>query len=176
MIFFIVSLSTYFCYLILKSINNLEILQKDKFNISKYFTWIKKNAKRIFLSPEIIGIILIVLAFNIDAKAMGICMIVFYMMMFLLVLKDDDKKIKFDGNLIRSGVITLIIYILIILGCVWNNSLVQSEFILVDNRWIYYIVMIIAIYLNVFIVLISALINNGIMYIARKIKGKKAVK
>ncbi|MCI9110676.1 MAG: hypothetical protein HFH47_02545 [Bacilli bacterium] len=176
MIFFFIALSTYFCYLILKTIQNLELLQKQKFDISKCFKWTKEHLKKILLTSDILAIILIALALNIDAKAMGICMIVFYMFMFLYRLKDDGKKIKFNSNMIRTGIITLIIYILILIGCVWNYNSVSSEFIMVDNRWIYFIVMIVAIYINYFIVLLSGLINNGIMFIVRKFKDKKSLK
>jgi len=85
MIFFFISLSTYFCYLVLKSFNTLELLQKEKFNVTKSFNWIKENYKKIFLTSELLVIILIVISFNADAKAMGICMVVFYMFMFLYI-------------------------------------------------------------------------------------------
>ncbi len=173
MIFFFISLSTYFCYLILKSFDTLELLQKEKFNVAKSFKLIKQNSKKVFLTPEILGTLLIILAFNVDAKAMGICMVVFYMFMFLYKIKDYNGKLIFDKNVITTGIITLIIYILVITLCVWNNNIVSTEFLLVDNRWIYYIIMVIMIYLNSFIVLISSLINNGIMYIIRQIFKKK---
>lgn len=175
MIFFFISLSTYFCYLVLKSMDCLELLQKEKFNIAKSFKWVKENPKKVFLNPNLLGIILIILAFNVDAKAMGICMVVFYMFMFLYELRDEKNKLKFNGNVIRTSIIILVIYILVMLGCVWNNNIVSTEFILVDNRWIYYIIMVLMIYFNYFIVLISGLINNGIMWVIKKIYKPKKV-
>ena len=180
MIFFIISLSTYFCYLVLKSFNTLELLQKEKFNVAKAFKWIKENAKKVFLTPEILAIILIIIIFSADAKIIGICMVIFYMFMFLYKLKGYKKQIKFDGNVIRTGIITLIIYILVCITFAWNYNSVSNDFIMVDNRWLYYIIMILMIYFNSFIILISGLMNNGIIYLVRKFnklkKGSKKSK
>lgn len=177
MIFFFISLSTYFCYLVLKSFNTLELLQKEKFNVTKSFNWIKENYKKIFLTSELLVIILIVISFNADAKVIGICMVVFYMFMFLYKLKGYIKQLKFDGNVIRTGIITFIIYILVSIIFVWDNNTASSDFIMVDNREIYYVVMVLMIYFNSLIVLVSSLINNGIMCIVRKFsKSKKGSK
>lgn len=174
MIFFFISLSTYFSYLILKYQRNLEVLQDSKFNIRNYLSYIKENPKRCFLTPELTGFILIVIALNSDAKVMGISMVIFYTLMYLYELKGFKKHIKLDVDIIRTILIMLVIYILVFIMFVldFNNS--QSEFLIYDNRYLYYIVMVMMSYFSFVFILISGFINNVIKKIMEKLfKTKK---
>lgn len=176
MIFFCISLSTYLCYWVLKTGKNLEVLEHEKFNISKGFRWVVKNPKKVFLTPELLALILIVISLNSDAKVMGICMVIFYMFMFLWMFKGYKKMPKLNGNMIRTGVITLILYILVVVWCILNYNFLQQGVLIYDDRWLYYIVMILAMYFNYFIVLIAGLFNNGIMFVIKKCAGNKNIK
>lgn len=173
MIFFFISLSTYLCYLILKTGKSLAILEHEKFSVVKSFQWILKNPKKVFLNFELLAFILIVIALNSEAKVMGICMIIFYIFMFLWMFNGYKKMPKFNSDMVRTGIITFILYILIIVGCmlVYNQS--QQEFLIYDDRWLYYIIVILAMYFNCFIVLISALFNNVIRFVIGKFTSSK---
>ena len=99
-------------------------------------------------------------------------MVIFYMFMFLNMFK-DYKMPKFNGNMIRTGAITFIIYVVMVVCFVFNYNFLQSGFLIYDDRWLYYIIMILAMYFNYFIVLIAGLLNNGIMFVIGKITGNK---
>ena len=110
MIFFFISLSTYLCYLVLKYQKGLALFKKENYAVKSYGKYLVKHPKEIFLTPEILSIIIIVVAINTDAKIAGICMVIFYMIMFLYELRKFDKKIKMDINIVRILIVTLIIY------------------------------------------------------------------
>jgi len=173
-IFFFISLSTYFCYLVLKYQKNLEVLQSNKFNMKNYLSCIKENSKKWFLTPELTGFILIVIALNADAKVMGICMVIFYTLMYLYELKGFKKHIKLNADIIRTILITLVIYILVFIMFILDFNKSQSEFLIYDNRYLYYIIMIIMSYFSFIVVLLSGFVNNVIIKITRKLfKTKK---
>ena len=95
MIFFFISLTTYFCYLILKYQKHLVLLNKDKFNIAKYSKDEVHNASN-FLTPEILALVVVIIAVNTDAKMAGISMVIFYTLLFLFELKFYKKEIKMN--------------------------------------------------------------------------------
>ncbi len=168
MIFFFISLSTYFCYLILKSQKTLKVLEKEKFKIGRSFKEITKNFKKVFLTPELLGIVLIIIAFNMNAKIMGICMVIFYTAMFLYEFRGYKRTIKFNSDVIVTSVIVLMIYVLLGICFTLDYNSVQDDFFIYDNSWLYYIIMILLSYFNCFVVLISGLINKAIMLVIRK--------
>ena len=87
MIFFFISLSTYLCYLILKYQRQLKILQDNNFDMKLFGDYITKNPRETFVTPEILGFVIIIMALFADAKIVGICMVGFYTLLFLGILK-----------------------------------------------------------------------------------------
>lgn len=148
-------------------------MQKENFSIPKSFKWVTQNPRQIFMTPEILGIVLIIIAFNTNAKVMGICMVLFYMFMFLYELRGYKNMIKINSNIIRTIIITFIIYILLCVCFTLNYMSLESDILIIDNRFIYYTIMIICAYFNCFMVLFAGLINTGIMYIVNLVRGKQ---
>lgn len=144
-------------------------MDADKFNVRKYFGDISKDYKKFFLTPELLFIVLVVIALNADAKTMGICMIVFYTLLFLYELKGFNGRIKLNADIIRTIFITLVIYVFVFILFVlaFNNS--QNEFLIYDDRWLYYIIIILMAYFSPMVTFISGFINNVIMFVFRKL-------
>jgi len=111
MLFLLISLVTYFTFLILKGRKALIILDKDKYNIKKK----KKDIinKQNFLTPELLGVLLIIVAFFFNSKITYICTIIFYMFLSLLEIKNMNNKFKFNKQNIKIIIITSVIYLII---------------------------------------------------------------
>ena len=60
MIFFYISLSTFICYQVLKYRQEISILNETK-TLKQYSKKIIKNKKELFLTPELLAIILIII-------------------------------------------------------------------------------------------------------------------
>ena len=158
MIFFYISLSTYLCYLILKTNKSLLELNKSKFNLKEYYK--KITAKKYLFTPELFAIVLIIIAFNTNAKITGICMIVLYTILYLLLLKNKDKKIKIDKQIISTIIIFIIIYLGMFVLFFIDYLKLTHEFFLFDNTKYYYAITIIIGYLSNYVILISAFITK----------------
>ncbi len=170
MIFFFISLSTYFCFLVLKYRKILLELNKQKFDLKKNGTYIIKHAKEIFLTSELFGFILLIVVFNVDAKVMGICTVIFYTLMFLYELKNKKDKLKINKKIIVTAVTILIIYLLVSLGFCLDYYNLQNDFLIFDHTWLYYIIVILMAELAYFIGLGAAFISSPI----RKLIDKKS--
>ncbi len=168
MIFFYISLVTYICFLILKGRKGIILLNNSKGDLKKYSQTIFKNGKQLFLTPEILAIILIIVAINANEKITGICFVIFYMLLFLYFLRKSKDKFKLNKGNIRLIVILAILFILInSLFCIHYMSF-QSDFLLFDTKWIYYIISVIFGYLLYFIIWLGQLINKAIELIFYK--------
>lgn len=176
MIFFFISLSTYLCYLILKYQKGLALFKREKYVVKDYGKYLLKHPKEIFLTPEVLALIVIALAINTDAKIAGISMVVFYMIMFLYELKIFDKKVKLDINMIRILTIVLLIYIGLSIWFVVDYNALQSGFLIFDHRWIYYIIVIILGYFSYFVILLGGLFNRLIIKLIPTKQKKKSAK
>ena len=174
MIYFFISLTTYFCYLIIKYQKHLCLINKDKFNLSKYNQDVMKNATHNFLTPEILGLIIVIIAVNTDAKMAGISMVVFYTLLFLYELKGYKKEIKLTKDIIRTIIFIAIIYLILFACFIIDYVSIQNDFLLYDHRWIYYTLVIIAGYLSPFITLLAGLLNNLWLKFFKKSPKKKA--
>lgn len=173
MIFFFISLSTYFCYLILKYRQGLMALENEKYDLKKYSKWIIKNGKENFLTLELLAIILIIIAFNFDAKVMGVSMVIFYTFTYLFTLRKQEGKFKFKAPNVRISIISIIIYALILgLFCL-DYQYLQSGDLLFDHSKFYYIAVILLGYIAYFIILLSAFIDKPIELLIKKIKKNK---
>ena len=173
MIFFFISLSTYLCYLVLKYQKGLALFKKENYAVKSYGKYLVKHPKEIFLTPEILNIIIIVVAINTDVKIAGICMVIFYMIMFLYELRKFDKKIKMDINIVRILIVTLIIYIALSIWFVLDYNALQNDLLIFDHRWIYYVIVILLGYFSYFVIWFGGLFNALIVKLLPKKKRKK---
>lgn len=169
MIFFFISLSTYLCYLILKYQRQLKVVQDFKMDMKKYGNYVIKNPKETFLTPEILGIFIIVMALYSDAKIAGICMVVFYTLLFLAELR-SFQKVKFNSDIIRIIMFIVILYVLLFLGFIFNLFGLNNSDLVYDNRWIYYASVIILSYLSTCIILLFGYLNKFVVKAFSKIK------
>lgn len=158
MIFFYISLSTYLCFLFLKLHKSLLVLNKEKFNLKKYHKWIinKEN----FINLELLGLIIIIIAFNADAKITGICMVILYTILYLYLFKDKQKKLTINKKIVSTIIICSLIYLGIFTIFLVDYLSLQKEFFLFDNSKYYYTVTILIGYFANYIVLLSAFITN----------------
>ena len=169
MIFFYISLVTYFCFLILKGRNGIILLNNSKGDLKKYRQNIMKKGKELFITPELLGIILIIVALNTNEKITGICFVIFYMLLFLYLLRKSKEKFKLKkGNI---GLIVALVLLFVLLYVLFGLHYISlhSDFIWFDTQWIYYIISIIIGYLLYFIIWICGVISKAIEFIFHKI-------
>ena len=86
MIYFIISLTTYFTYLVFKGKRYLSYFIEQKYNLKKIKLF---NIKK-FLTLELLGVILVVLTFFLNSKTVGILFIIFYMILSLIEIKNSN--------------------------------------------------------------------------------------
>lgn len=161
MIFFFISLSTYLCYLILKYQRQLKIVQDNNFDIKSLGNYISKNPRDVFITPEILGFAIIIMALFVDAKIVGICMVGFYTLLFLAELR-NFKKVKFNNDSIRTIMFVIILYVLVFLGFGLFNQYVS------DSIWIYYAIVIGLSYLSLFVILILGYLGKLVTLVSSK--------
>ena len=144
MIYFFVSLITYITYQTLKT-------RKALINQKNYKKWLftKKN----LISPELLGIVIIIIAFTTNPKITGLCMIVLYMILSLLEISKIKEKLKLNKQNIKVYIITTIIYLLIFSLFIIDYNNIQKEFFMVDHSKYYYMITIIIGYLHYLILL-----------------------
>ena len=172
MIFFFISLSTYFCYLILKYRKGLKALQENKFKVKDFGKWIFKNAKKTLFIPELFAVGIIAISIYTDAKITGIFMVVFYMLLFLYELKIKDGNIKLESKGKRVVITACLIYLLVFIALCWIDIILQNKILFFDYKWIFYLIVIVMSYLSYFVILISAIINKPLEHLLKKKKGK----
>lgn len=167
MIFFYISLATYFCFLILKFRDGLIVLEDSNYNLKDYIKNIMKNFKKLFFTPEILSIILIVIAIQTNAKVTGICFVIFYTLMFLYFLKHKKGTFKFKQNM---SLICILVLIMIFCNVLFylNYMTFEDDFLLFYTTWMYYIVLILVSYLSYFVLAIAQIINKPIELIFNK--------
>ncbi len=154
MIYFYVSLMTYMCYCIIKYRESLYYLEKSKYDNKKYGQIISKNISKILINPELLFIILIIIAFNLDIKVLEISTIITYMILFIYKLKTNNKDLKITKQTTIRVIGILTIYLLLnIWFCIDYNHYHSAE-IIFDNTPLYYIILYIVTYLSYFIVYI----------------------
>ncbi|MCI9585017.1 MAG: hypothetical protein HFH45_00020 [Bacilli bacterium] len=147
MIFFFISLSTYLCYLILKYQRQLKILQDNNFDMKLFGDYITKNPRETFVTPEILGFVIIIMALFADAKIVGICMVGFYTLLFLAELR-DFKKVNFNSDSIKTIIFIMILYVLLFLVFGLCNQYLS------ESIWICYAIVIGLSYLSSIVILI----------------------
>lgn len=151
MIYFFVSLITYITYQTLKT-------RKVLINQKKYKEWLftKKN----FITPELLGIVIIIIAFTTNSKITGICVIILYMILSLLEINKIKEKQKLNKQNIKIAITTIIVYLLMFLLFIIDYNNMQREFFMVDHSKYYYMISIIIGYLHYLILLPIIKIHN----------------
>lgn len=164
MIFFYISLITYYIYTILKYKKTLILLQEANYNSKKY----KKSLnKSLFINKELIIIILIIIALNFDIKTIEISTILVYTLLELT--KEKDKTILKRENKIIIRIIPLvIIYILLNVWFILDyKSFHETKGLIFDNSAIYYIILYIFTYISY---LVTLIINNVVKPLDKLLK------
>ncbi len=157
MIYFYVSLITYFCYCIIKYKEGIYYLEKDKYDSKKYGQRIVKNAKDIFMTPELLIIILIIIAVNFDIKVLEISTIIVYMILFLYKLK-SNKKLKITKKAKTRICLISGIYVILNIWFCLDYISYHGPGLIFDNNPLYYIILYTITYLS-----------YPVIYIANKI-------
>lgn len=159
MIYFYISLLTYYVYSFLKYKESFKLLQKSNYDSKKY---LKKLDKKIFLNIEIIIIILIVISINLDLKSIEISTIIVYMILSLIKLKEKNQ-LKIEKKAIIRSVALLIIYTLLNIWFILDyKSYHDTKGLILDNSAIYYIILYIFTYTSYIITLIINIIIKPI--------------
>lgn len=158
MIFFYVSLSTYIAFCILKYRKSLLALEKENYSTKKYTKWLSKNAKEIFITPELLLFILIIVALNADPKIIGICTVIAYTLLFLYELKTKKGQIKITKKHITRIIVIALIYIIVNIWFYLDYISYHSSALIFDNTPLYYIIIIIMGYLSYFVVWLANVI------------------
>lgn len=157
MIFFYISLSTYICFNIIKYKKSLYSLQKNKYNIKSYGSWIFKNYKQTFLNKELLAILLLIVTFNFDLKVIGISTVVFYTLMFLFEFK-KKVKIKINKQMVSRIIIIILMFIGLNIWFIIDYLSYHYADIIFDNTALYYIILIFLSYFSYFVVWFANLI------------------
>ena len=162
MAFFLISLSTFYIYWFLKTNKAINILERNKFNVKKYF-------KELFIAPiktfgliELSFIVLALIAFVTDDKVTGICTVIFYMGLSLIAIK-GKPKFNFKAPNIRVLIITFLIFAAINVPIIIDCYNYQNTFTSFNPMFIYYIILYVTMYLLWFIVGVAGLINTLFM-------------
>src|SRR5574344_651272 len=147
-------------YLILKVKHSFHMLQQNRYNEGNhYIRWINKNAKKIFLSYDLILIPIYLLGLILD----NYVMLYFYCIPYLVIdyiyhkslSKGQNKQpLVFTKRIKRLSATVLILYLM----------LLSSFYLKFDANKInmYYLYMSIAIYLNYIVVYLANIINTPI--------------
>ncbi|MBR3229693.1 MAG: hypothetical protein IKF91_02565 [Bacilli bacterium] len=159
MIYFYISLLTYYVYMTLKYKDSLVLLQKTNYNSAKY----KKSInKKVFINKELIIILLIIIAVNFNLKTIEIATIITYMILSLLKLKDKNK-IKIEKKLIIRLLTLLTVFILLNIWFILDyKSYHNPKGLIFDNTALYYIILYLFTYTSYLITLIINVIVKPI--------------
>lgn len=151
MIFFYISLITYYIYTFLKYKSSLILLQKSNYNSKKYKKQLNKN---LFINKELIVIVLIIIAINFDLKTIEIATIIIYTFLSFLKIK-ENKKVKLEKKIIIRIIPQLILFILLNIWFILDYKTHHNpKGIIFDNSALYYIILYIYTYISYLLTLI----------------------
>ena len=157
MLYFIISLVTYFVYLFLKGRKHLTYFIGQKYNFQKIKLFNKEN----YLTLELLGVIIIILVFFLNSKTLGIIFLAFYTILSLIELK-KAKSIKLDKTAIITIFITLFIYLISFIFILVDYLNYQKGFIFYDRINYYYIAVLILGYIEYIIIYFSCKLSKKI--------------
>jgi hypothetical protein len=171
-LFFFISLSTYFCYLFLKYRKCLIDYQMCDCFTSSYFKFILGNLRKLFLTPELFMLVLLFIVCNCNVKIAGICTVLFYLLLFLLEIRGNISSLKIDRNIVIVSLISLVVFVLLFSWFIFDYNFLRGGFLIYERVYVYYCVLILIIYFLPFVLLFSSFISVPI----RRLFGKKHVK
>lgn len=169
MIFFLISLSTFYLYWFLKTNRAISILEKNKFDVKKYFKEIFKTPTQTFGIIELAFIILVIISFVTDEKIAGICTVIFYTGLAFLEVK-GKPKFKFRAPNIRILIITFLIFAAINIPLIIDYYNYQNTFTSFNPIFIYYSILYVTMYLLWILVGVAGLVNT--LFMQKKVKKK----
>jgi len=159
MIFFLISLSTFYVYFVLKVVKSINVLSDVKYSIKKYFKKVKKEYVKTFNLLDLSFIILILIAFVTNEKVTGMCTVILYMVLCLKELKDKGN-FQFNANNIRIFIITLFLFTALNIAILLDYNEATNMFLDYSPIFIYYSVLYIVMYFIWIIVGIAGFMNN----------------
>lgn len=160
MIYFFVSLVTYFCYQILKERKILISLNELDYDLKKFKGLV--FSKKSFLTFELLGLIIVLMAFFFNSKVVGISMIVLYMLLSLLEIKNMSGKYKHDSKINRTILFVVLIYFVLFGLIVLNFCGYKNGYMVNDYTNFYYLIVIVFGYLLYVFTYICALAASKI--------------
>ena len=159
MIYFYISLIPYLIYTVFKYKDTLILLQKEKYNTKKY---IKKINKHQFINKELIIIILIIIATNLDLKTVEISTIITYTILSVIKLREINK-LKLEKKLTPRIITLILLFISLNIWFILDyKSYHNPKYLIFDNAPVYYILLYIFTYISYFITLIINIIVKPI--------------
>ena len=155
---FILSLITLLLYVFVKSSKALHSLQQNWYNDgNRYIKWINNNLEKVFISFDMLFLIVILLGFFVSSNLQYILFSIFYLVcIFILTRKKEQVKLplKYTSRIKRLLVTIYIIYLIpLIFICLNYNECYLN---------IYYIIYGILAYLNYYVVYLANIINKPI--------------
>lgn len=171
MIFFFVSLSTYFCFLVLKYRNGLLDFETCDYSSGKYGSYILKNIRKLFVTPEILVFALIIVLYNVETKIDGICMVVFYCLLSLFMIKKLSGKFIFDKNKVLVILFSLLVYICLFTFFILDYNYLMSGYFIYERLYLYYIILALIGYFSPLVLLLGGFVT-GPLRKKRKLKKK----
>lgn len=170
---FIISLLPIIPYIFLKSKKSLHMLQQNWYNDgNRYLKWIKNNYKKVFLSFDLLFIILIIGLFLNTITTMTV-FIIFYVLCALLYIKKQKKEKIIKPLVFTKRVKRLVVtdYLIYIVSLLIISLLFKEEYITY-----YYLIIGLLVYLNYFVIYIANIINKPIEKFINNGFKKKAIK
>ena len=169
MIFFLISLTTYYFYFYLKTNKAINVLENSKYSVKEYFKVVFKMPVKSFGLAELAFIVLAIIAFVTDFKITAICTVVFYMMLSLYLIK-GKPKFKINTSNVRVLVITILLFAAVSIPIIIDCYKLDNTFIDYNPMFIYYTILYVVMYLLWFIVGLAGLINS--LFVKEKRKKK----
>lgn len=173
---FFISTIPYLIFTIYKSKKSFHMLQQNYYDESeRYFLWVLKNPKKVWLDTDAIFILLIVLLFLPD-KISAIAFALFYIMIFAQyhtkIKEEQSKKPLVVTSRVKRMILTLIILYLILLipmFTFYTSNILGANYILLGF----------VTYLNYLIIKLVNFLNKPvekIVFLSYKIKALKKMK
>ncbi|MCM1371050.1 MAG: UDP-N-acetylmuramoyl-tripeptide--D-alanyl-D-alanine ligase [Clostridium sp.] len=158
MIYFLISIIPMFIYMLIKSTKGLHSLQQNWYNDgNRYIKWINNNLSKVFLSFDMLFLIVIAVGFLGNYILQYVLWIILYIIsIFVIIRKKEQVKLplKYTSRIKRLLVTIILIYLIpIFLICIFYNEYSLN---------IYYIILGILVYFSYYIVILANIINKPI--------------
>ena len=155
-IYFLLSLITYFAYLIFKSKKYMHMLQQNWYNDgNRYIKWIMNNFEKVFVVFDVLFVILVFLKGKYAVITFAIFYVIAYMIHKNKVSKEQSKKpLVITARIKRLYTTMLILHLLFIIPMFFTFD--------EESLRAYYVFMGLLLYINPFVIYLSNVINKPI--------------